>query len=91
MRSSIDSVSHVDQGGILRRGWDSNPRYRDNRYTRFPGEPLQPLGHLSVAIAPASDLEDLSLFPVEGFVNGFREIVCHFLELIVSFKPHILG
>ncbi len=33
--------------GGLQRGRDSNPRY-SFPYTRFPGEPLQPLGHLSV-------------------------------------------
>ena len=33
--------------GVLQRGRDSNPRY-SFPYTRFPGEPLQPLGHLSV-------------------------------------------
>ncbi len=32
--------------GLLRRGWDSNPRYR-YRYTTFPGWPIQPLLHLS--------------------------------------------
>ena len=31
---------------FLRRGWDSNPRYR-YRYTTFPGWPIQPLLHLS--------------------------------------------
>src|SRR5262249_25403674 len=31
---------------LLRRGWDSNPRY-PFRYTRVPGVRLQPLGHLS--------------------------------------------
>ena len=31
---------------VLRRGWDSNPRYRC-RYTTFPGWPVQPLLHLS--------------------------------------------
>ena len=76
---------------LLRRGWDSNPRYRDNRHTRFPGEPLQPLGHLSISIVPPSDLEDLSFFPVEGFVNGIGEIVGHFLELLICFEPHVLG
>ncbi len=30
-----------------RKGWDSNPRY-GLPHTRFPGEPVQPLLHLSV-------------------------------------------
>ena len=38
------SPSNVD--AVLRRGWDSNPRYRC-QYTTFPGWPDQPLLHLS--------------------------------------------
>ena len=33
--------------GIWRRGRDSNPRYGSTPYTHFPGEPVQPLRHLS--------------------------------------------
>ena len=46
---------------LLRRGWDSNPRYRC-RYTTFPGWPIQPLLHLSgksrCAVFPAIRLKD---------------------------------
>ncbi len=34
---------------FMRRGWDSNPRY-PLRHTRFRGERLQPLAHLSFII-----------------------------------------
>ncbi len=32
---------------VWRRGRDSNPRYGSTPHTRFPGEPVQPLRHLS--------------------------------------------
>ena len=45
------------RGGLCtfwRRGRDSNPRYGSTPYTHFPGEPVQPLRHLSRNLIVAS-------------------------------------
>ena len=46
-----------------RRGRDSNPRYGSTPYTHFPGEPVQPLRHLSVNLA---NCLFVTLQPIEG-------------------------
>ena len=46
---------------IWRRERDSNPRYGYKPYTRFPGEPIQPLWHLSINLVLLK-LQSLSRF-----------------------------
>ncbi len=63
-------TSFVSRAFWMRRGRDSNPRYGVNPHTRFPGEPLQPLGHLSVLqCATYACLQALFLGPRAGLVN----------------------
>ena len=49
-RATREEARARTAGGILarrRRGWDSNPRYRDYRYNGFRDRPIQPLSHPS--------------------------------------------
>ena len=72
------------------------------RHTRFPGEPLQPLGHLSgfrsdilliCVLMPgqqdALHFHDLRFLVVQELLDFRNVVVCHFLEPIVAFMTHI--
>ena len=50
LRKPFEVIQQLPHNPKWRRGRDSNPRYGSSPYIRFPGERLQPLGHLSVCI-----------------------------------------